>query len=451
MISFHSSSNIWVGRMILFSLILTICSGALLLSLPFACKTSISFFQALFTATSATCVTGLAIIPFTEFSWFGKIILLFLIQIGGLGLMTFSFFLTWNLIGGAGMAEQHMAREILNFERVGRMHNFLSTVIWMTVAIELFGAALMLPSFIQIFDFWPAIFYSLFYAVSAFCNAGITANPHGMAALSGQPLIPVIIAVLVTLGGIGFPVIYELLEMLRVKLGLTNKKILAPKLSLHSRLVLIFSFALIILGTLLVWLCEWPRLIEQKSTMRMIFEPIFYSINLRSSGFSLEAISNFSRATLFMSGLFMLIGSSPGGTGGGLKTTTFGVAIAGILATLHGKAQTTILGKAISNSQVHKTFAILSMGIVSLFSVIAILLYAHPQLNFFGLFFEAISAFSTTGFNLGLTTKLSTFGQVILMLAMIAGRIGSLTFIFAFRKPQIKTTYRLPEERVFIG
>jgi Trk-type K+ transport system membrane component len=172
---------------------------------------------------------------------------------------------------------------------------------------------------------------------------------------------------------------------------------------------------------------------------------------LRSAGFGFEDLAGFSRATLFASCLFMLIGSSPGSTGGGLKTSTLAAALAGILATLRGNAQATIFGRAVPATQVNKAFAILCMGVASIFLTITLLLMSDPKVKFFGLVFEAISAFSTTGIAIGITQRLSMSGQVILMLAMIAGRIGSLTFIFAFRKPQSKASYRLPEEKIFIG
>lgn len=365
--------------------------------------------------------------------------------------MTFSFFLTWQLVGGLGVAEKHMASEILSFERIGRMRNFLSSVLIMTFLLELVGAVLLLPKMLKVFDPWRAIFYSIFYSVSAFCNAGITPNVGGLEAFSQDFSITLVLATLVFLGGIGFPVLYELLERALCKVGLLENNKICGKLSLHSKVVISSSLALIVLGTVTMWLCQAELILQNNSPVQGFIGSIFHSISLRSAGFHIQAMSAFSKATLFASCLFMLIGASPGSTGGGLKTSTFVVVVAGILATLRGRAQATVFGRAIPSVQITKSFAILSMGVALVFMTTTTLLITDPKIKFFSLFFEAISAVSTTGMSTGITSSLSMSGQIMLIIAMIAGRIGSLTFIFAFRKRPTKTPYKLPEERIFIG
>ncbi len=443
----------YAGRLILASLLSAIALGTSLLKLPFSCDTPLSFFQALFTSVSATCVTGLSIIPFHKLTVFGKLIILALIQLGGLGFITFSFFLTWQFSGDLGVAEKHMASEILNFERIGRMRQFLSAIIALTFLIELIGAALLLPKMLNFFNVPTAIFYSIFYSISAFCNAGITPNAGGLEIFNQDISISCILAILTFIGGIGFPVIYELLEYAGTKLNIakSDKLTANPRLSLHLKVVTLTSTVLIVAGAVLTWLCQGDLLFKDNSLLTGIVGIFFHSISLRSAGFHIQAISQFTRATLFISCFFMLVGASPGSTGGGLKTSTFAVVMASILATIRRRAQTIILGKAIPTSQIIKSFTIMCIGIASVFVTTTLLLIFCPKFDFFSLLFEAVSAVSTTGMSTGITPNLPVAGQLVLMIAMIAGRMGSLTFIFAFRSRKSKTTYKLPEEKIFIG
>lgn len=444
-------SSVSAGRIILVSIISIIVLGAFLLKLPISCTHPITFFQALFTAASSTCVTGLSVVPFHEFTFFGKFILLLLIQIGGLGFMSFSFFLTWRISGGLGVADKLMASEILSFDRIGKMHNFIASIFLITFSLEIVGAAFLFLKMIKFFNFWQAVFYSIFYSVSAFCNAGITPNIGGLEIFSKDLLIMSTLSLLVFLGGIGFPVIYELLEKFLLKFGLSNKKEGTARLSLHSRIVLVSSAVLIVSGAVILFLFQNELLINADLSAKTVMSAIFNSISLRSAGFQTCSVSTFPKAALFISCIFMIIGASPGSTGGGLKTSTFFVIIAGILATLRGRAQTTIFGRAISNTQVMKAFSIFVMGIALIFITMTAILITDPTMKFFNIFFEVISAISTVGIDGRITQSLSMAGQFVIMIAMIAGRIGSLTFIFAFRKPTSKTSYTLPEERILIG
>lgn len=447
----RADSNVSAGRIILFSIILIIVFGAFLLKLPISCSHPISFFQALFTAASSTCVTGLSVVPFHEFTFFGKFILLLLIQIGGLGFMTFSFFLTWKISGGLGVADKLMASEILSFDRIGKMHNFIASIFLITFSFEILGAVFLFSKMIKFFKFWPAIFYSIFYSVSAFCNAGITPNIGGLEIFAKDLLIMSTLSFLVFFGGIGFPVIYELIEKFFFRFGLTNKKEINIRLSLHTKIVLLSSAILTVLGAIILFSFQNELLINADLSIRSIVSAIFNSVSLRSAGFQTGSMATVPKAALFVTSLFMLIGASPGSTGGGLKTSTIFVILAGILATLRGRNQTTIFGRAISNAQVMKAFSIFVMGITLVFLTMTAILITDPGMKFFNIFFEVISAISTVGIDGRITQSLSMAGQGVIMIAMIAGRIGSLTFIFAFRKPMSKTSYTLPEERILIG
>ncbi len=447
----RSDSNVSAGRIILFSILIIIAIGAFFLKLPISCSHPITLFQAVFTAASATCVTGLSIVPFHEFSFFGKFILLLLIQIGGLGLMTFSFFLTWKISGGLGVADKLMAKEILSFDRIGKMHNFIASIFLITFSLELLGAVFLFFKMIKFFDLGSAIFYSVFYSVSAFCNAGITPNVGGFDVFSRDLLIMSVLSGLVFLGGIGFPVIYELIEKLLFKFGLLEAKDVNMRLSLHSKIVLSSSIFLIVLGAVALLIIQSEAIVDADLSLKGFIGVIFNSISLRSAGFQTDSIATFPRAALFFCCSLMLIGASPGSTGGGLKTTTFCVILAGILATLRGRNQVTIFGRAISSTQVTKAFSIFTMVIALIFITMTALLITDPKAKAFSLFFEVVSAISTVGIDGRITKNLSMAGQLVIMIAMIAGRIGSLTFIFAFRKPAIRTTYTLPEEKILIG
>lgn len=430
------------GRVLLFSFLFAITLGTILLALPQSRLVSIPLVDLFFTATSATCVTGLLVTPLSYFTPFGHVVLLCLIQLGGLGLMTLSFFFL-SLFLNLGMTTQAMAGEILEFRWWSKIKTFLFLIVSITLITELIGAACLYFPFRKTFPPMQAAFHALFHSVSAFCNAGITLFPHGKLPIATNPLSLGVLALLVFFGGIGFIVWFELASKFSVK-----KRF---HLSLHSKIVLSTSFLLIIGGAVLTWLLEHNHSIKQLNLANGLIISVFNSISIRCAGFQIFNLEQATLATLLLFMFLMYIGASPGSTGSGIKTTTFAIFCATIAAIVKNRKDVELFGRKIPQTQVYKAISIIGLSFAWIFVLTFILLITEPQFSFIQIFFESVSAISTTGLSTGITKYLSTIGKLLLSVTMIVGRIGSLTLVLALRKKQNKLPYKYPEESVAIG
>ncbi len=420
-----------------------ILGGAGLLCLPFAAASgrATDFLTALFTATSAVCVTGLVVVDTgTYWSFWGQVIILLLIQTGGLGFMTMAtlFFL---LMGKRiGLKERMLIRESLNQIDVAGVVRLVRAVLIFTFAAE--GIFALILSWRWFFDLgWPrCLWFGLFHAVSAFNNAGfdLFGEFRSLTGYVNDPVIVFSVTTLIILGGIGFSVVINLYEWKE------------RKLSLHSQLALIMTVLLIGLGFFLFLILEWSFALNHLPLQGKFLAAYFQSVTPRTAGFSTVEISGLRSATQFLLIMLMFIGASPGSTGGGIKTTTFGLLLIAAWSLARGREDAEVMRRRILPEQVYKSLAV-SLLATSLVAVTTLLLNVTEKADFLAILFEAVSAFGTVGLSLGLTPELTPYGRLLIVLTMFSGRLGPLTLVFALVQRRKKTFVRYPQEKILIG
>ncbi|MEG0361548.1 MAG: TrkH family potassium uptake protein [Longicatena sp.] len=442
------------------SFLLVILTGTLLLTLPIS-NTDGGFLNpldALFSATSATCVTGLTVIDISSrFNWFGQTVMMLLIQVGGLGLMTFMAIFLLIIRNRLSVNEKIAMKEMLNQDYVINMRKFLLDILYYTLFFETIGAILISIRMIPEYGLIDGGFKSIFFAISAFCNAGF--DTLGTISLQGyvhDPLMCITIMALIILGGIGFAVWFDI----RDKIGpLIRRKITFKRfkhmLSLHTKIVLLVTTCLIVIPGLMIMFLEFgnPKTMGGFSIPEKFMSAMFESIALRTAGFTSIDYAGLNPATSLVMMILMFIGGSPGGTAGGIKTTTFAVLVIYIICMLRGKEHTTAFKRTIENGVVIRAMGIFFINLVTLFTGI-FLLCIFEQQDFIKLCFEAVSAMATVGSSLGITSALGVAGKIIIILLMYIGRIGISTLILSlmrpkFNKPSNKLTY--PDGNIIVG
>lgn len=434
------------GRTILISLLCAIVLGALLLALPIAHYDYIPFIDLLFTATSATCVTGLLTIPFNAFTPFGHFILLCLIQIGGLGLITMTIFVI-SIFMQVGYGTQILAGQLLELESWKNIKSLLFFIIKVTAIVECLGALATYACIGSYGTVKKTLFVSFFHAVSSFCNAGFTLFTPGIAAF--QSNLPMLFTTMLLMfsGGIGFIVILELLNYIRSYFFQRKR----AHLSLSTKIVLSITTFLWITATLIYWTLERDNVFTMLSPITAAINAAFMGVSTKSTGFLTMQPNQLHVATLFFMLLLSFIGSSPGSTGSGIKTTTFAIFLATIAAAISTRTSVEIKGRRIARDQVYKALAIISLASMWIIIMTFFMLITERGLEFFEVFFEVVSAFATLGISTGITPYLTTFGKCFIMLTMIIGRIGPLTVVIALRRRKELHEYEYPEERVMLG
>lgn len=439
------------ARVLLSALGVIIAIGTALLSLPFAQHTSISFFEAFFTTVSTVCVTGLKVVPISSFSFIGQCIILLLMQIGGLGLMTFSFFIA-SLFLNLGMTSRLMAGQLVEFESWSKIKSFLSVIIFVTLGLESIGAGILYLSFRDLMATPQAVFYAVFHSVSAFCNAGITLFDNGMQAMSGNWSVLATLGGLVFAGGIGFMVWYEVANSFtHLYAWLRKRSCPIFTFSLHTKLVLATSLLLIGMSTLVLWGIEHSHSLKGAGRAAGWINALFTSISMRSAGFMVLDINTMAPASLLLLMVLMVIGASPGSTGSGIKTTTFALFCASVRAIIADRDAVEINGRTIPNDQMQKVMAVLTIALSCVILTTFALLLLEPHMPLLPILLEAVSAFSTCGITTGITASLCLSSKLLLLATMIIGRVGLLTLVLSLRKQTQKHLYRYPEERVLLG
>ena len=420
--------------------------GALLLNLPIASKSgeSIGFVNALFTSASSVCVTGLVVVNTGEYwSLFGHIVIIFLIQMGGLGFMTLATLVALILGKKITLKERLIIREQLNQETMSGLVKLTRYVIFSTFAIEGIGALVLSTRFIPIYGLGRGIWFSIFHSISAFCNAGFDILGDSIAPFVGDITINLTIAFLIIIGGLGFSVYIDISRNKRFK-----------RFSLHSKLVLVTTFILIIVGMILFYLIEWnnPDTLQTLNTKEKVISSFFQSVVTRTAGFYSVNMSKIRDTTTFIMVVLMFIGGSPGSTGGGIKTTTFGAIFLTTFSVIRGRNDVVAFKKRIPQEIIYRALSIASIGLF-LIVIVSMILTISEEANFLDLLFETTSAFATVGLTRGITPDLTSFGKVLITVMMYLGRVGPLTMAFAFAKRQknIKENYRYSEENIFVG
>ncbi|KAB3535415.1 Trk family potassium uptake protein [Alkaliphilus pronyensis] len=422
--------------------------GAMLLNLPIASVNgrSIGFLDALFTSTSAVCVTGLVVVDTgTYWTVFGKTVILILIQVGGLGFMTMATLFAIVLGRKISLKERLIIQQALNQNDLSGLVRFTQYILLGTFVIEGIGAVLLSTRFIPELGWSKGIAYSIFHSISAFCNAGFDIIGQGRSLMPyvTDPIINVTIWLLIILGGIGFSVISEFFTLRNFK-----------QLSLHSKLVIFITCLLLGMGFVSYLLLEFnnPNTIGELSFGGKLMASAFQSITPRTAGFNTIDTSQLTTASKMLTIVFMYIGGSPASTAGGIKTATLGVILFTVISVIKGREETELFGRRLSRNIVNRSLTIGVIGI-GLIVVMAMLLTITEGFEFMEILFETTSALGTVGLSLGITSELSPLGRVIIIIAMFIGRLGPLTIAFALARQsrKYKGTIRYPEEKIMVG
>lgn len=423
--------------------------GTFMLMLPFATKdgSTISAVDALFMATSATCVTGLSTLSLNgDFSLFGQIVILILIQIGGLGYMT--LFSSMTILMGRSMAmkDRVIMQDLLDISSQEELVGMIFDIIKLTIIIELWGAIILTAAFsMEGFEFGRAIYYGFFHSISAFCNAGFALFDDSLESFAVSPLIHGTISILIILGGLGFIVLKELKSIV---LG----KHTIARMGLHTKVVLITTSILTATAFFAIFFGEFLNSLDGYSLWEKIQISMFQSVTLRTAGFNTIPLTNLHAHTLYLMSLFMFIGASPGSTGGGIKTSTLAILFQSIRSTLKGRRTVELFDRKIPNQVVVKVTALSIISVMFASFFIFLLLKIEKDQHFLTIFFEVISASGTVGLSLGITSLLSPVGKVAIIVLMFVGRIGPLTLVLAIgEKNRTMGNFEYPEGRVMIG
>ncbi|MGQ9464305.1 MAG: TrkH family potassium uptake protein [bacterium] len=426
--------------------------GAILLYLPFTTNSRTSFIDALFTSSSAICVTGLIVKDTAlDFTIWGKLIILALIQIGGLGYMTLSTTFFYFLGKKVSLRDRIMFKESANLFTYENLMRFAWRILRITIIVELAGAIILYINFSKHFAPLPALGHSIFHAVSAFCNAGFSTFSNNLSNYSKSYIVPLTCIFLIITGGIGFLAISDIYYVLVKK----AKK----ELALHTKIVLKTTAIFIILGTAIIFLLEGRNSLLHFSLIQKFINAFFHAVTPRTAGFNMINISSFSYLSIIVIMIFMFIGASPGGTGGGVKTTSFALILVWAKELFFGRYGNgiTLMKKRVPVEQAFRAFLLIFSSIFLIFaSFFIIMLIDQPEP--FKLLFEVFSAFGTVGLSFGSNIKpslsfsfdLSAISKLIIIFIMLSGRVGTLTLSHALLKPRPRE-FTYPEESIVIG
>jgi trk system potassium uptake protein len=419
--------------------------GTLLLMLPFSTYEEghgLGFIDALFEATSAVCVTGLVVVDTgTTFTVFGELVLLFLIQVGGLGFMTTGIFMFILLGKKIGLKERLVLQDSLNVFSLSGVVKLVKRIILITLIVELVGAIILAIRWASEMTIGKAIYYGVFHSISAFNNAGFGLEPDNLSKWAGDPAINLTITLLFITGGIGFTVVIDIW-----------KKRSFRKLSLHSKIVLWMTLLLNIAGFLIILESEFhnPATLGPMPLDDKLWASYFQGVVTRTAGFNTIDIGQMTLSSQISMMAFMFIGASPGSTGGGIKITTFAIMLMMIWTVITNRHSVQIFKRRISWDLVNKSMSIGVTAMVFVFIIFFLLTYTEDAaMN--DILFETLSAFGTVGLSTGLTYELSPIGRVLITIMMFIGRLGPLTMAYALLKPRKDAKVRYAEEKVMIG
>jgi len=426
-----------------------ILAGMMLLMTPFATVSGISAVDALFTATSAVCVTGLIVKDTPhDFTFFGKVVILLLIQLGGLGYMTSATIISLVVGKKIGLSERLIMKEALNVLSLEGIVKFTKVVLIVTVTIEALGALVLTMRFLPDTGPGQAACLGIFHAVSAFNNAGFSLFSDNLVLYRGDLVVNLVITTLIIIGGIGFIVMSDIYGYWRKDLF---------KVTVHTKIVLATTAVLLVAGTLLFLVFEYNNegTLGGMPLPEKILASYFCSVTARTAGFNTIDYSSLRFETYFITMLLMFIGASPGSTGGGVKTTTFAVVIASLCAIMRGAGDTVMFRKRISYNAVSKSFLSITLAVL-LLSVVSVLVLKFEHIKYLPAVFEVTSAFGTVGLSIGdggarsLSALFSPLGKILVSITMFAGRLGPLTIAVAVAK-RSEARFRYPEGKVMIG
>ncbi len=444
------------------SFAIIILAGTLLLMLPNATTHGISLVNALFTSTSAVCVTGLTVVDTgTDFTIIGKVIILFLIQIGGIGIMTFAGLLGYLAAGSVSFHSQMALKSMVSSNQISNVITIVTRIIIVTLFFEGIGAFMLYLSLDKSMfeNNIERIFFAVFHSVSAFCNAGFSTESAGLytASLRFNYPLQLIIAILIILGGMGFPIVFNIFSFFRIKV--TNLVARISKnltretttriIKVNSRLALTTTIILLVAGFALYFSFEYDASLKDHPTMiGKVVTSFFGSVTPRTAGFNTVDMTKLSLPIIMIYLFLMWIGASPSSTGGGIKTTTLAVAYLNLRTIIRGRNRTEVYRTQISEPSINRAFALIVLSLLIIGMTVLLVSIYDREKGILKIAFEAFSAFSTVGLSLGITPELSDVSKIVLVATMFIGRVGALTLLIAFINQQRDRAYHYPVEDI---
>ena len=441
-------------QIILLSFLAAILAGSALLALPISSASgeAVPYLDALFTATTSTCVTGLVTLPtVSTWSLFGQIVILILIQIGGLGIITIMSGLMLLLNREMGIGDRLLIQDAFNLNTMAGLASFVKNVLFGTLVIEGIGAALYMLVFVPEFGA-RGIWISVFNSVSAFCNAGIDiVAENSLCNYASNPLINIVTSLLIILGGLGYIVWWDVLRVVKSR-SQKNRKIFRH-LTLHSKIAVTVTAVLILAGAILIFIFEYsnPLTVGKMSLFDKVQVSFFQSVTTRTAGFATIPQENLTNASAAVSVILMLIGGSPVGTAGGMKTVTIAVLFCSAFATVRNKHSATLFGRRISEESVKKAVAV-AITFLTICIASTMLLTATSNVSALDAVYETVSATATVGLSRNLTASLNVFGKLIIIFTMYFGRVGPISLAVALgSKNESQNVISEPSEDISIG
>ncbi len=438
--------------------------GTGLLMLPKATHEGIGLLDALFTSTSAVCVTGLIVVDTgSYFTTFGQSIVLLLMQLGGLGIMTFASYFSYFFRGHTSFENQLLLKDATNSERIGEVFGVLKKILSITFLTELLGAIFIYFSLSEneLSQISDRIFFSVFHAISGFCNAGFSTLENSLY----EPIfrfnypLHLVIAVLFILGGIGFPIVLNIYKYLKyifsnLMLKLNNKRPLPYSpwvINLNTRIVITTTIILLSVGTLGFYILEYNNTLAEHNWFGKIVTAFFGAATPRTAGFNTVDMQALNVSTLMLIFMLMWIGASPASTGGGIKTSTIAIAALNFISLGKGKDRIEVYKREVSSNSIRRAFAIISLSLMVISIAIFLMTIFEKDIPIIDIAFEAFSAYSTVGLSTGITSSLSSSSKIVLIFTMFIGRVSMLTLLIAMLRKAKHLNYRVPTDEILIN
>lgn len=452
------------ARLFILSFLGLIFIGTVLLLLPVSTIHNIGIIDSLFTSTSAVCVTGLATLDTSkDFTVFGQTIIMLLIQCGGLGILTFASYFSYFFKGGSSFEDQLAMGNISNIDKIDDIFKTLKRILIITFGIEAVGALFIFISLNPAVtpSFGERIYFSVFHSISAFCNAGFSTLPHGIMenGYVNNYSFQLSLVFLFVLGGLGFPIVINLLKYLKYLIFRISRQIFNHRkdvykpwvMKLGSKINLITTFFLIISGTILIFINEYNNVLESHQGIGKAVTALFTATTPRTAGFNSIDFNQLHLSSLVIIIILMWIGASPASTGGGIKTSTFAIAILNFISLAKGRKNIEVYSREIADISVRRAFAVITLSFIVLGMGSLLISYFDEGLSMLDIIFEAVSAYSTVGLSLGITSGLSAASKLVLIILMFIGRVTTLTLPIAFFKQVRLSNYTYPSEEILIN
>lgn len=451
------------AQLFIFSFFSLILIGSLLLLLPKATNGNINFIDAVFTSTSAVCVTGLSAVDISHtFTQMGQSIILGLIQIGGLGILTFASYFSYFFKGGTSYQNQIAMSDLSNSEKIGEVFTTFKQILLITFIIESLGAVLIYFNLnSQLIPYFSdRLFFSIFHSISSFCNAGFSTLPKG---LMNENFIhnyslQFVIALIFIFGGLGFPIVINSVRYLKHLIHRNFLWFLEKKheykpwiLTLSNKINLITTATLIVFGTMVIYIKEYYNVLDSHSGIGKFITAFFTATTPRTAGYNTIDFSQLHFSSILIIILLMWIGASPASTGGGVKTSSFAIAILNVSSLVRGKTNIEVFRREIADSSVRRAFAMISLSLLVTGTSILLISYYDNHLSLLDITFECFSAYSTVGLTLGITPDLSAESKIVLVGTMFIGRVGMLSLLVAFFKKAKQGNYSYPSDEILIN